>query len=155
MTDPRTGIYGGVDTHADINVAAVVDQTGRILDVESFSTTGAGHRRLLAWMRGRGEVVRVGVEGTGSYGAGLARYLAIAGVEVVEVNRPNRKPGVDAARATPSTLRRRPAPPSMARPAPRPRLATGSSRPSGWCGSRSARPGTPGPASPASSRTSW
>lgn len=91
MTDPRAGIYGGVDTHKDVHVAAVVDQTGRILDVELFPTTTGGYRKLLAWMRGHGEVVRVGVEGTGSYGAGLARHLARAEVDVVEVNRPNRQ----------------------------------------------------------------
>lgn len=91
MTDPTPGIYGGVDTHKDLNVAAVVNDTGRILDVESFPTTTAGHRRLLTWTRSHGELVRVGVEGTGSYGAGLTRHLHGEGVEVVEVNRPNRQ----------------------------------------------------------------
>jgi transposase len=91
MTEPEPGIYGGVDTHSDVHVAAVVDQTGRIRDVESFPTTTAGYRRLLGWMRRHGEVVRVGVEGTGSYGAGLARHLLDKGVEVVDVNRPNRQ----------------------------------------------------------------
>lgn len=91
MTEPEPGIYGGVDTHKDVHVAAVVDQTGRIRDVASFPATTTGHRQLLGWMRRHGEVVRVGVEGTGSYGAGLARHLAGAGVEVVDVNRPNRQ----------------------------------------------------------------
>jgi transposase len=91
MTDPTPGIYGGVDTHKDIHVAAVVDQTGRILDTGSFPATGQGYRRLLAWMRRFGVLVRVGVEGTGSYGAGLARHLAVGEVEVLEVNRPNRQ----------------------------------------------------------------
>ncbi len=91
MTERTPGIYGGVDTHHEVHVAAVVDQTGRILDVSSFPATGAGYRQLLAWMRRNGEVVRVGVEGTGSYGAGLARHLAGEAVEVVEVNRPNRQ----------------------------------------------------------------
>jgi len=91
MTEPQPGIYGGVDTHRDLHVAAVVDQTGRIRDVESFPATLAGYRRLLRWMRGHGELVRVGVEGTGSYGAGLARHLASEEVEVLEVNRPNRQ----------------------------------------------------------------
>ncbi len=91
MTDPEPGIYGGVDTHKDIHVAAVVDQTGRIRGVESFPADTAGYRRLLIWMRRRGPLVRVGVEGTGSYGAGLARHLAHEDVEVVEVNRPNRQ----------------------------------------------------------------
>lgn len=91
MADPIPGIYGGVDTHRDVHVAAVVDQTGRILDVASFPATGAGYRSLLAWMRRAGPLVRVGVEGTGAYGAGLARHLTDAHVEVLEVNRPNRQ----------------------------------------------------------------
>ncbi len=91
MNDPEPGIYGGVDTHKDFHVAAVVDQTGRIVDVEPFPATIVGYRRLLSWMQRHGELVRVGVEGTGSYGAGLARHLAREGVEVVEVNRPNRQ----------------------------------------------------------------
>jgi transposase len=91
MTDPTPGIYGGVDTHKDLNVAAVVNEMGRILDVASFPTSAAGHRRLLGWMRSHGEVIRVGIEGTGSYGAGLTRHLLGEEVEVVEVNRPNRQ----------------------------------------------------------------
>lgn len=91
MTEPEPGIYGGVDTHKDVHVAAVVDQTGRIHDVGSFPVTPAGYRQLLSWMRDHGELIRVGVEGTGSYGAGLARHLASQEVEVVEVNRPNRQ----------------------------------------------------------------
>jgi transposase len=84
-------VTGGVDTHADVHVAAAVDQVGRVLGTEAFPAGVAGYRRALAWMRGHGELARVGVEGTGSYGAGLARYLAADGVEVVEVIRPNRQ----------------------------------------------------------------
>ena len=91
MTEPEPGIYGGVDTHKDLHVAAVVDQTARIRDVASFPATTAGYRQLLAWMRRYGELIRVGVEGTGSYGAGLARHLAREHVEVLDVNRPNRQ----------------------------------------------------------------
>jgi transposase len=91
MTEPEAGIYGGVDTHKDVHVAAVVDQTGRIRDVGSFPATTAGYRQLLGWMRRHGELVRVGIEDTGSYGAGLARHLAGEGVEIVDVNRPNRQ----------------------------------------------------------------
>ena len=82
---------GGVDTHADMHVAGVVDQVGRVLGTEVFPAAEAGYRAALAWMRSRGELAKVGVEGTGSYGAGLARYLAARGVEVVEVIRPNRQ----------------------------------------------------------------
>jgi len=66
-------VHVGVDTHADVHVAAVVDQVGRVLGTEAFPATAAGYRAALAWMRGHGELVKVGVEGTGSYGAGLAR----------------------------------------------------------------------------------
>ena len=85
------GVVGGVDTHADVHVAAVIDEVGRLLDTESFETTPRGYRRLLRWMRRHGDVIRVGVEGTGTYGAGLARFLAAADVEVVEVDRPDRR----------------------------------------------------------------
>jgi transposase len=84
-------VTGGVDTHADRHVAAVVDQVGRVLGTESFPADEAGYAGLLAWLRGHGELVRVGVEGTGSYGAGLARCLAAAGVPVLEVPRPDRQ----------------------------------------------------------------
>lgn len=73
-----------------MHVAAALDGIGGQLGVKSFPTTPAGYRRLLAWLASFGTVARVGVEGTGSYGAGLARYLAAEGVEVVEVDRPNR-----------------------------------------------------------------
>jgi len=81
----------GVDTHAEVHVAAVVDQVGFELGHASFPTTVAGLRRLWRWAAKHGCVVAVGVEGTGVYGAGLARYLAGQGVVVVEVDRPDRK----------------------------------------------------------------
>jgi transposase len=84
-------VTGGVDTHADTHMAAVVDQVGRVLGTEAFPATVAGYRAALAWMRSHGELAKAGVEGTGSYGAGLARYLAGQGVEVTEVIRPNRQ----------------------------------------------------------------
>ena len=84
-------VTGGVDTHLEVNVAAALDGIGGLLGVEQFKTTPAGNRQLLGWLAGFGTVVRVGVEGTGSYGASLARYLRRAGVEVVEVDRPNRQ----------------------------------------------------------------
>jgi transposase len=84
-------VIGGVDTHADIHVAAACDPLGAVLGTESFPTTPFGYRRLLAFLISFGPVTVVGVEGTGSYGAGLARHLAEAGVRVVEVNRPNRQ----------------------------------------------------------------
>jgi transposase len=83
-------VTGGVDTHLDVHVAAALDAIGGLLGVESFPTTPAGCGSLLEWLAGFGTVERVGVEGTGSYGAGLARHLQAGGVTVVEVNRADR-----------------------------------------------------------------
>ncbi len=91
MANNERPVIGGVDTHRDLHVAAVIDERGKILDTSSFATTTSGYRQLLAWLRIFGELAKVGVEGTGSYGKGLFRYLASKGVEVVEVNRPNRQ----------------------------------------------------------------
>ena len=82
-------IIGGVDTHKDLHVAAVVDEQDRVLATRCFATTRQGYRQMLAWMRSLGEVQRVGVESTGSYGAGLLRFLQQAGVEVLEVTTPD------------------------------------------------------------------
>jgi hypothetical protein len=84
-------VTGGVDTHADVHVAAVVDHVGRVLGTGAFPATAAGYRAARAWMGSHGELPKVGVEGTGSYGCGLARYLATRGAEVAEVIRPNRQ----------------------------------------------------------------
>ena len=84
-------VVGGVDTHADTHVAAVVNHVGGVLGIESFRTTKIGYRQLVSWLQSHGELALVGVEGTGSYGVGLARYLARAGIDVVEVDRPNRQ----------------------------------------------------------------
>ncbi len=84
-------VTGGVDTHADFHVAAAVDHNGGLLGIESFPTNEAGYESLAGWLAGFGPVTRVGVEGTGSYGVGLARFLTVADVEVVEVDRPNRQ----------------------------------------------------------------
>ena len=87
-TDPVTA---GVDTHAETHVAAVVDHLGGVLGIEAFETTEVGYHRLVGWLRSYGDVQLVGVEGTGSYGAALSRYLDRAGIAVVEVDRPNRQ----------------------------------------------------------------
>jgi transposase len=90
--DPATfDVAGGVDTHSDSHTAAVIDQIGRVLGTQQFPTTPAGYTALLAWMRGFGRLGPVGVEGTGAYGAGLARQLRDEQVQVIEVDRPNRK----------------------------------------------------------------
>ena len=80
----------GVDTHKDLHVAAARDQLGRRLATIQIPTTSAGYAQLLAWADGLGEVRAWGVEGTGSYGAGLARFLAAHAQQVLEVNRPDR-----------------------------------------------------------------
>ena len=80
-------ITGGVDTHADMHVAAALDPLGGLLGVREFPATAAGYAGLLGWLAGFGTVALVGVEGTGSYGAGLARHLAAAGIRVVEAAR--------------------------------------------------------------------
>jgi transposase len=84
-------VTGGVDTHADIHVAAAVDANGGVLGVESFATTPAGYRELCSWLETFGAPARVGIEGTGAYGAGLARHLRGQGLVVIEVDRPNRQ----------------------------------------------------------------
>lgn len=81
----------GVDTHRDTHTVAVVDLTGRVVATASFPATGGGYARLAGWVGSFGPVRAVGVEGTGSWGAGLTRHLAAAGFEVREVTRPNRQ----------------------------------------------------------------
>jgi transposase len=84
-------ITGGVDTHAGTHVAAALDPVGGLLGVQEFPVTAAGYAGLLGWLGGFGTVCLVGIEGTGSYGAGLARHVAAAGIRVVEVDRPDRQ----------------------------------------------------------------
>src|SRR6266487_1810703 len=72
-------ITGGVDTHADVHVAAALDPVGGLLGVQEFAVSAAGYARLLGWLGGFGTVCLVGIEGTGSYGAGLSRHVTAAG----------------------------------------------------------------------------
>ena len=90
IVEAARGVTGGVDTHLDVHVAAALDPLGGLLGSRSFETSPAGFSELLGWLESFGAVSRVGVEGTGAYGAGLARFLRRAGVEVLEVDRPNR-----------------------------------------------------------------
>lgn len=80
-------VVGGVDTYADTHTAAAIDTAGRSLGHAQFPTTCTGYAQLTAWLHSHGQVHQVGVEGTGAYGAGLTG----AGIEVVEVDRPDRK----------------------------------------------------------------
>jgi transposase len=81
----------GVDTHLDFHVAVAVDRLGRRLGELAVPTTVGGYGELVSWAEGFGLVACAGVEGTGSYGAGLARHLRAAGIAVVEVERPKRR----------------------------------------------------------------
>ena len=85
-----TPVFAGVDTHKELHVAAVIDAGETVLGTRSFPTTRAGYRAMLAWIGEFGDLARIGVEGTGSYGAGLTRHLAKAGVMILEVDRPDR-----------------------------------------------------------------
>jgi transposase len=82
-------VVGGVDTHKDLHVAAVVDERDLVLGTRCFATTRQGYRQMLDWMRSFGELRRVGIEATGSYGAGLLRFAQKAGIEVLEVTTPD------------------------------------------------------------------
>jgi transposase len=84
-------IVGGVDTHADTHVAAAIDANGGVLGIESFPADQSGFKALLGWLTSHGEIQMVGVEGTGSWGVGLSRFLHGLGIVVVEVDRPNRQ----------------------------------------------------------------
>ena len=89
MKHTDRSVIGGVDTHAESHQAAVLDERGRLLGTAEFATSIGGYQQLLDWLRGHGSVQAVGVEGSGSYGAGLTRHLQAAGIGVVEVNRPH------------------------------------------------------------------
>lgn len=91
ITQAPVQVTGGVDTHKDTHTAAVLDSAGRLLGTAQFPTTPTGHVALWDWLTGHGQVVLVAVEGTGAYGAGLARFLHAHGVTVVEADRPDRK----------------------------------------------------------------
>jgi transposase len=91
IVEAARAVTGGIDTHGEVHVAAVLDEVGGLLGTQSFRADPDGYSDLLAWLEAFGEVSKVGVEGTGSYGAGIARHLARAGVHVVEVDRQNRQ----------------------------------------------------------------
>ena len=84
-------VTGGVDTHAGVHVAAALDPVGGLLGVREFPATAAGYASLLSWLAAFGTLALAGIEGTGSYGAGLARHMAAAGIQVVEVDRSDRQ----------------------------------------------------------------
>ena len=91
MNETIGNITGGVDTHKDNHVAAALDSLGGVLGTATFPATRKGYMALLAWLRSFGTIVAVGVEGTGSWGVGLARFLATAEITVIEINCPDRR----------------------------------------------------------------
>jgi transposase len=91
MPDHSTHVIGCVDTHGEAHHAAVIDPLGRHLADREFPATTAGYRNLESWLRSHGTVTAVGIEGTGAYGAELARTLTRSGLKVIEVDRPDRK----------------------------------------------------------------
>jgi transposase len=91
IVEAARAVTGGIDTHGEVHVAAALDEVGGLLGTQSFDATPEGYSALLSWLTGFGSVGKVGVEGTGSYGAGLARFLVRAGVDVIEVDRHNRQ----------------------------------------------------------------
>lgn len=88
--DPRYQLYLGVDTHLDLYVATLINQLGQVVKSQAFSASLSGYRKLLPWCQSYGFLQKAGIEGTGSYGAELAKYLIKNGVAVYEVMRPNR-----------------------------------------------------------------
>jgi len=86
----RSRLIGGIDTHKDLNTAALIDEHGGVIEVRPFATTRQGYNQMLAWMDQLGRPATVGVEGSGSYGAGVTRRLAREGIRVLEVTAPER-----------------------------------------------------------------
>ena len=89
--DMMSQVYGGVDTHLDTHTATVVTPIGQVLGTRQFPATGDGYTALSDWAASFGTVAAFGVEGTGSYGSGLARHLTTSGYDVRELTRPNRQ----------------------------------------------------------------
>lgn len=91
IPDQPLDVILGADTHSDFHVGSVIDTLGRVQGTREFPATPRGYAQLEGWAQSLGNLVAAGVEGTGSYGAGLARHLRRTGLWVVEVNRPNRQ----------------------------------------------------------------
>jgi transposase len=91
MTNPTVDVIGGIDTHKHTHYAAAIDTKGVLLAHQQFPANAQGYAALLMWIRSHGRVAAIGVESTGNFGAALTRFLADAGEQVVEVNKPNRQ----------------------------------------------------------------
>lgn len=90
MTNTETDVIAGIDTHADTHHIGLITNYGKHISDREFLAVGSGYRKITEYLASQGPVAAVGVEGTGSYGAELARVLAKEGFQVREVNRPNR-----------------------------------------------------------------
>jgi transposase len=101
IVEATRSVVGGIDTHGEVHVVAALDDIGGLLGTESFGANPAGYEALLAWLASFGTVSKVGVEGTGSYGAGIARHLSRVGIVVVEIDRPNRQERRNAGKSDP------------------------------------------------------
>ena len=101
IVEATRSVVGGIDTHGEVHVAAALDDIGGLLGAESFAANRTGYEALLSWFESFGTVTKVGVEGTGSYGAGIARHLTRAGIVVIEVDRPNRQARRNAGKSDP------------------------------------------------------
>ena len=106
IVEAARAVTGGIDTHGEVHVAAALDDVGGLLGTQSFGADPDGYSALLSWLQSFGCIGKVGVEGTGSYGAGIARFLARAGVHVVEVDRQNRQARRQAGKSDPLDARR-------------------------------------------------
>ena len=90
LNDPKNQLVLGVDTHLDLHVAVLINMIGQVVCTEEFETNKKGYNRLLKWCYSFGQLLKAGIEGTGTYGAGLTRFMIGNDVSVYEVNRPNR-----------------------------------------------------------------
>ena len=101
IVEATHSIVGGIDTHSKVHVAAALDEVGGLLGAESFGANPTGYAALVSWFESFGSVSKVGVEGTGSYGAGICRFLARSGIEIIEVDRQNRQARRNAGKSDP------------------------------------------------------
>ncbi|WP_062714529.1 IS110 family transposase [Streptomyces regalis] len=131
MTAAEIAVVAGIDTHTDLHQAAVIDTVGRQLATEAFATTPEGDQELLDWLRFHAQVLAVGVEGTGAFGAGLARILSANDVTVAEVDRPDSKARRGNGKSDPIDAYAAPVAAPSSRLVGRLRRATGSWRRSG------------------------
>ena len=84
MTNTDVAVFAGIDTHAEFHHAALIDAAGRELGDRRFLATRAGFSQLIQFLHAAGDVMRVAVEGTGSYGAAVTRVLLDRGFDVAE-----------------------------------------------------------------------